>query len=90
MKHPPEAHSALTGSFVINLPSDRTLRVCSSIFQPNTGFHLEVFANLKQQASKLLDGGKYVTLIFEEPSVQDDLVFNSSKNQLTLSYHSLR
>lgn len=37
---------------------------------------------MKQQASKLEGIAKYVVLMLDELSVQDDLVYNSSTNEL--------
>ena len=76
------AYWALKESSVIKLPSERTLRDYSKIFHPNAGFRLKVFAELKEQASNLCGVEKYVTLMFDELSVQDDLVFNRITDQL--------
>ena len=78
----PAAYRALKESSVVKLPSERTLRDYSSIFHPAAGFKKEVFADLRHQASKLEGTAKYVVLMLDELSVQDDLVFNSSTNEL--------
>eukprot|EP00795_Rhopilema_esculentum_P008149 gene8149-14073_t len=78
----PAAYKALKESSVIKLPSERTLRDYSSLFHPRAGFNREVYADLKHQAAKLEGIGKYVVLMLDELSVQDDLVYNNSTNKL--------
>ncbi len=78
----PTAYRALRKSCVVKLPSERTLRDYSSILHPTAGFRKDVFADLKHQASKLEGTAKYVVLMLDELSVQDDLVFYSSTNEL--------
>ena len=78
----PAANKALKETSVIKLPSERTLRDYSSLFHPRAGFNREVYADLKHQAAKLEGIGKYVVLMLDELSVQDDLVYNNSTNEL--------
>ncbi len=78
----PAAYRALKESFVVKFPSKRTLRDYSSIFHPKAGSKKKVFAYLKHKASKFKGIARYVILMLDELSIQDDLVFNSSTNEL--------
>eukprot|EP00795_Rhopilema_esculentum_P017480 gene17480-9089_t len=78
----PAAYRSLKESLVIRLPSERTLRDYSNVFQPSVGFKKEVLEDLKHQGSQLKGIAKYVVLMLDELSVQDDLVFNNSTNEL--------
>ena len=79
----PSAYSALRQSKVLKLPCERTLRDYTNVTSPNSGFRNEVFDDLKKAASKLHNGiQRYVTLMFDEVSIKDDLVFDDSTGQL--------
>eukprot|EP00794_Sanderia_malayensis_P008456 gene8456-9360_t len=79
----PSTYKALRESGVIKLPSERTLRDYSNVFHPSPGFKKETFDDLKHQASKLQEIGKYVVLAFDEVSIKDDLVFDNQTGFLS-------
>ena len=78
----PAAYRSLKESMVIRLPLEKTLKDYSNVFQSSVGFKKEVFEDLKHQGSQLKGIAKYVVLMLNELSVQDDLVFNNSTNEL--------
>lgn len=79
----PSAYNALRESKVIKLPSDRTLRYYSNIVHPSAGFMKELFDELKYESSKYSHPSqKYVTLMFDEMSVKDDLVYDKVTGEL--------
>ena len=79
----PSAYNALRESKVIKLPSDRTLRYYGNIVHPRAGFKKEVFDELKHEIAKYSHPSQmYVTLMFDEMSVKDDLVYDKVTEQL--------
>ena len=79
----PSAYNALRQSKVVKLPCERTLRDYTNVISPNAGFGKDVFDDLKKEASKLHgDIQSYVTLMFDEVSIKDDLVFDNSTGEL--------
>ena len=79
----PSAYNALRESKVIKLPSDRTLRYYGNIVHPRAGFKKEVFYELKHEIAKYSHPSQmYVTLMFDEMSVKDDLVYDKVTEQL--------
>ena len=70
------AYNALKESQVINLPSERTLRYYSNIVNPNAGFAKEIFDELRHESSKYNHPSQnYISLMFDEMSVKDNLVY---------------
>ncbi len=59
----------------------------SNLFHPTTSSKKDVFADLKHQASKLEGIAMSVVLMLVELSVEDDLVFNSTTNELVHMVH---
>ena len=79
----PFAYNALRESKVVRLPCERTLRDYSNVIHPEAGFSKEVLDDLKKDVAKLQhDMQHYVALLFDEVSIKDDLVYDSTTGEL--------
>ena len=68
-------HDMRTAGF-ITLPSERTLRDYTHVFENRVGFQFEVNDLLAAEAKSNAAGHKHVVLIFDEMKVKEDLVYN--------------
>ena len=78
----PGAYNTLRDTGILKLPGESTLRDYTNYITPQTGFNLDVVEELRQQAEKLSDNERFVTLMHDEMSVKQDLVWDSKTVQL--------
>ena len=70
------------GSGVLVLPSHRTLRDYRNYIKPKQGFNTAVIEDLFQKTKHFTDSERFVTTLFDEMKVQEDLVWDKSTGQL--------
>ena len=78
------AYHALRTSGFVKLPSERTLRDYTHFFHQKTGFQKEVNDMLVAEAgiATSSEGGKLVTIVFDEMRIREDLVFNKNTQEI--------
>lgn len=71
-------YNSLRSTGVLRLPSERTLRDYTNIIKAKSGFQCEVDEQLFKEAKveELADHQKYISLIFDEVKIKEDLVYN--------------
>lgn len=70
------AYYALRSSGFVKLPSERTLRDYTHCYKEQLGFQKELLVQLAKEAKDLEDSRRYVSLIFDEMKVKQDLVYD--------------
>ena len=82
MKSSGAYHAMRTAGF-ITLPSERTLRDYTHVFENKVGFQFDVNDLLAAEAqlSGLDDVRKHVVLVFDEMKIQEDLVYNKHSSR---------
>ena len=78
------AYRTMRDTGFISLPSERTLRDYTHIFQSKTGIQPEVNDQLAKEANLdgLEDHQKYICVIFDEVKLKEGLVFNKHTGQI--------
>lgn len=77
-------YNSLRSAGVLRLPSERTLRDYTNVIKSRSGFQCEVDEQLLKEA-KLEDSAehrKYVSLVFDEVKIKEDLVYNKHTGEL--------
>ena len=75
------AYHALRSTGVLTLPSERTLRDYTHWIKGEVGFHASVNCQLIKEA-KIREKDEYVTLVFDDMKVREDLVFDKHSCRL--------
>ena len=70
------------GTGILVLPSQRTLRDYRNYIRPKHGFNPEVIADLTERTKDFSDQERFVTILFDEMKVQEDLVWDKSTGEL--------
>ena len=78
----PSAYRSLRELCVLKLPAESTLRDYTSVLHPQSGFQIEVFADLKKETESLSDNQQWVCLLFDELSIKDGLVYDRRGGEL--------
>ena len=60
-----------TGSGILYLPSERTLRDYRNYIKPQRGFNPAVIKELKAKTSKFSDSERYLVLLMDEMKIQE-------------------
>lgn len=78
------AYHAMHSAGFVTLPSERTLRDYSNLFQCKPGFQPEVNKQLMKEAKleELDDLQNHVVLIFNEMKIKEDLVYNKNTGKV--------
>ena len=71
-----------TGSGVLVLPSLRTLRDYKNYIHPKRGFNPDVIKDLSEKTKPFSPAERYVTILFDEMKIQEDLVWNKHTGEL--------
>ena len=79
------AYHALRTSGFVTLPSERTLRDYTNVFQSKTGFQAEVNAQLLEESKvrELPEEKKYCGLVIDEMKVKENLVYDKFTGAVT-------
>ena len=75
-------YNSKTGSGVLVLPSLRTLRDYKNYIRPKRGFNYEVVDELKKKTELFSESERYVTILFDEMKIQEDLVWDKHTGEL--------
>ena len=75
-------NSSRTGSGVLILPSLRTLRDYKKYIRPKRRFNNEVVDELNKKTELFSESERYVTILFEEMKIQEDLVWDKHTGEL--------
>ena len=83
----PSAYSDLrydekTGNGILVLPSLRTLRDYKNYIKPTLGFNPAVFKDLAKKTADFSGPECYVTILFDEMKIQEDLVWDKNSGEL--------
>ena len=70
------------GTGVLILPSQRTLRDYRNYIRPRQGFNPAVVKELATKTSSFSESEKFVTILFDEMKVQEDLVWDKNTGNL--------
>ena len=70
------AYHALRSSGFVKLPSERTLRDYTHCYKEQLGFQKELLVQLAKETKDLEGSRRYVSLIFDEMKVKQDLVYD--------------
>lgn len=76
------AYHALRSTGVLTLPSERTLRDYTHWIKDEVGFQASVNRQLIKEAKIREEKDEYVTLVFDEMKVREDLVFDKHSCRL--------
>lgn len=78
------AYHAMRSSGFVTLPSERTLRDYSNLFQSKAGFQHEVNKQLMKEAKldECDDLQRHVVLVFDEMKIKEDLVYNKNSGEV--------
>ena len=76
------AYHALRSTGVLTLPSERTLRDYTHWIKGEVGFQVSVNRQLIKEAKIREEKDEYVTLVFDEMKVREDLVFDKHSCRL--------
>ena len=71
-----------TGSGILVLPSLRTLRDYKNYIRPKRGFDPDVLNDLSKKTKPFSRAERYVTIIFDEMKIQEDLVWDIHTGEL--------
>ena len=58
------------------------LRDYTNVLHPQSGFHLDVFTELRKQTASLLDKERWVVLLHDEISIKQELVYDKVTGEL--------
>lgn len=75
-------HDATNGGGILVLPSQRTLRDYWNYVRPQQGFKPAVFKDLSDKTKSFSDSERFVTILFDEMKVQEDLVWDKNTGEL--------
>ena len=75
-------YNSRTGSGVLILPCFRTLRDYKNDIRPKRGFNNEVVDELNKKTELFSESERYVTILFEEMKIQEDLVWDKHTGEL--------
>lgn len=64
------------------ITGETTLRNYTSVLPTSQGFQGHVLSSLRTEASELPENNRYVTLMHDEITIQQDLVFDFKTNEL--------
>ena len=70
------------GNGILVLPSQRTLRDYRNYIRPQQGFNPEVIKELSHKIRNFTSSERFITILFDEMKVQEDLVWDRSTGQL--------
>lgn len=71
-----------SGSGVLMLPSERTLRDYRNVIKPQTGFNPATINDLGKKSKDFSDVERYVVILMDEMKVQEDLVWDRNSGEL--------
>ena len=71
-----------TGVGILTLPSLRTLRDYKNYIRPTRGFNPAVLSELAKKTQNFLSHEKFVSIIFDEMKIQEDLVWDKYTGEL--------
>ena len=75
-------YNSRTGSGVLILPSLRTLRDYKNYIRSKRGFNNEVVDELNKKTELFSESERYVTILFDEMKIQEDLVWDKHIGEL--------
>ena len=75
-------YDSKTGSGILVLPSLRTLRDYKNYIRPKRGFNDAVVDDLSKKTANFTDPERYVTILFDEMKIQEDLVWDKHTGEL--------
>ena len=75
-------YDSTTGSGVLILPSLRTLRDYRNYIRPQRGFNPAVITELHSKTKKFQYFERFVTILFDEMKIQEDLVWDKHTGEL--------
>ena len=75
-------YDSKTGSGILALPSLRTLRDYRNYIHPRQGFNPDVINDLSQRINGFSPAERFVTILFDEMKVQEDLVWDKHTGEL--------
>ena len=75
-------YDAKTGNGFLILPSLRTLRDYRNYIHPTRGFNPAVVNDLKQKTVNFSGAERYITILFDEMKIQEDLVWDKYSGEL--------
>ena len=78
----PAVYDIMRNMGILKLPGQSTLRDYTSVIKTSPGFQEHVLLDLKRKALELSETQKYVCLLHDEMSIQQDLVFDKQTNTL--------
>ena len=70
------AYHALRSSGFVKLPSERTLRDYTHCYKEHLGFQKDILLQLAKETKDLEDSRRFVSVIFDEMKVKQDLVYD--------------
>ncbi|SMN01866.1 hypothetical protein SPONN_135 [uncultured Candidatus Thioglobus sp.] len=76
------AYHALRSTGFVKLPSERTLRDYTHYFKHHLGFQKEVLVQLTEEVKDLEDPRRYVSVVFDEMKVKQDLVYDKHSGHI--------
>ena len=78
----PALYATLRKMGIVKLPGESTLRDYTGIIATKPGIQEHVLLRLKEEAAKLKEHEKYVCLLHDEMSIQQNLVFDRKLQQV--------
>ena len=75
-------YNSKTGSGMLVLPSLRTLRDYRNYIRPTRGFNAAIIDELAKKTASFSDIERYVTILFDEMKIQEDLVWDKYTGEL--------
>jgi hypothetical protein len=78
----PALYDTLRNMGIVKLPGQSTLRDYTGVIKTGAGFQHHVLLDLKEKASKLPESQKFVCILHDEVTIQQDLVFDKQSSTL--------
>ena len=76
-------YDSKTGNGILVLPSLRTLRDYKNYIHPTRGFNPAVINNLAKKTANFSGPERFVTILFDEMMIQEDLVWDKYSGEFT-------
>ena len=75
-------YDSKTGTGILVLPSLRTLRDYKNYIRPTRGFNPAIVSELAEKTANFSDIERYVTILFDEMKIQENLVWDKHTGEL--------
>ena len=75
-------YDSKTGNGILVLPSLRTLRDYKNYIKPTRGFNPAIITDLAEKTADFSGPERYVTILFDEMKIQEDLVWDKYSGEL--------